>query len=151
MCSRTGTGICGTTQGTCTFGTFQSIDATHWRCLGSFGGQTWDDVVCNVDPVNGLCGEIYGSCADGTPQIIDTSHWNCLGKNGGTNDSCKINTCSTTAPITNSVACNDGPIPATDNASGSLVATCSTTVQCDWVCATGFYKNGASCSAYTCQ
>lgn len=62
-----------------------------------------------------------------------------------------VNSCSITAPVANSVACGDGPAPTTNNASGALVTTCSSTVPCDWVCAAGYYKNGSICSPYTCQ
>ncbi len=83
MCSKTGTGVCGSTYGACSPGIPQIVDATHWKCLGSFSSQTWDDTPCDLDSVDGNCGEIHGSCTEGTEEIIvaDSSHWWCRGKN----------------------------------------------------------------------
>jgi len=62
-----------------------------------------------------------------------------------------VNACSTTAPAANTTFCTDGPAPDTNNKAGTLAAACIDTVQCDWVCAAGYFKDGNICTAYVCQ
>lgn len=43
------------------------------------------------------------------------------------------------------MVCNDGPVPLTNGDANTLVDTCSSAEQCDWVCDQGYTKVGTEC------
>lgn len=140
-----------------------------WTCQWSNG---WTNASCSAAdpcPINGTCGSADGVatstaptvwlCASGTPSPVTTETnqytWLCEESNGWHSERCyaprTTNSCSASAPTANSSACNDGGTPTSENQAGTLVATCSASVACDWQCASGYSKSGSTCVANSCS
>ncbi|MGZ3690416.1 MAG: hypothetical protein ACXVAX_02865 [Pseudobdellovibrio sp.] len=156
-------GACGSTENSCTAGTFINVadsgTESLWKCQGTGGGST---ILCSANfsttVVNGLCDSKLNSCLQGSvidiPDATNQAFWICAGFNGGTSANCSASI--GTGAVVQNAKCGgtvnsclsgtfvDRPDTATNNIWSCVGANGGTSVTCN-IAITGGGSNNSKC------